>query len=190
MGQLVDGTWHDVWYDTKATGGAFKRTTAKARNWITADGSAGPTGEGGFPAVSGRYHLYVSLACPWAHRTLIFRHLKGLEDHIDVSVVHPHMLSNGWQFNDGDSCTVDKLFGNDYLYQVYLRNDPEYTGRVTVPVLWDKQQQRIVSNESAEIIRMMNTAFNDITGNMDDYYPEALRKDIDAIVAEIEGQKG
>lgn len=185
MGLLVEGRWLDQWYDTEKSDGAFKRETAQLRHWITPDGSAGPTGDAGFNAESGRYHLYVSLACPWAHRTLIFRHLKGLEEHIDVSVVHPHMLANGWQFNAGESCTTDTLFGHDYLYQVYLKNDPEYTGRVTVPVLWDKQQNRIVSNESAEIIRMMNSAFNDITGNMDDYYPVALRSEIDTINQEV-----
>lgn len=185
MGLLVEGRWLDQWYDTEKSDGAFKRETAQLRHWVTTDGSAGPTGEAGFKAESKRYHLYVSLACPWAHRTLIFRHLKGLEDHIDVSVVHPHMLEHGWQFNDGESCTTDNLFGQEFLYQIYLKNDPEYTGRVTVPVLWDKQQQRIVSNESAEIIRMMNSAFNEITGNMDDYYPAALRTEIDAMNAQI-----
>lgn len=185
MGLLVEGRWLDQWYDTEKSDGAFKRETAQLRHWVTPDGSAGPTGESGFKAESGRYHLYVSLACPWAHRTLIFRHLKGLEDHIDVSVVHPHMLENGWQFSDPESCTTDTLFGKDFLYQVYLKNDPEYTGRVTVPVLWDKQQQRIVSNESAEIIRMMNSAFNEVTGNMDDYYPADLRTDIDAMNAQV-----
>lgn len=185
MGLLVEGRWLDQWYDTEKSEGEFKRENAQLRHWVTPDGSAGPTGDAGFKAESGRYHLYVSLACPWAHRTLIFRHLKGLESHIDISIVHPDMLTNGWQFQRDDKCTVDHLFGFDFLYQLYLKNDPEYTGRVTVPVLWDKQQQRIVSNESAEIIRMMNSAFNDITGNVDDYYPVALREAIDTINEEI-----
>jgi len=185
MGLLVEGRWLDQWYDTEKSDGEFKRENAQLRHWVTPDGSAGPTGDAGFKAESGRYHLYVSLACPWAHRTLIFRHLKGLESHIDISIVHPDMLTNGWQFQRDDQCTVDHLFGFDFLYQLYLKNDPEYTGRVTVPVLWDKQQQRIVSNESAEIIRMMNSAFNDITGNVDDYYPVALREAIDTINEEV-----
>ncbi|MFY0312007.1 glutathione S-transferase family protein [Leisingera sp. D0M16] len=186
MGLLIDGKWHDQWYDTDSTGGAFKRSESQFRNWITADGSAGPSGEGGFPAESGRYHLYVSLACPWAHRTLIFRKLKGLEDHISVSVVHPDMLGEGWTFEtDEHGATGDSLFGSSHLHQVYTRADPGYTGRVTVPVLWDKTRNTIVSNESSEIIRMFNSAFDGITGNTEDYWPEELREPIEAVNARV-----
>jgi putative glutathione S-transferase len=186
MGQLVDGVWHDTWYDTKSTGGAFKRSTSRFRNWITVDGSAGPSGEGGFTAESGRYHLYVSHACPWAHRTLIFRKFKQLEDHIGVSVVHPDMLSDGWSFaTDYDGATGDDLFGSDFLRDIYIRNDPKVSGRVTVPVLWDKARNTIVSNESSEIIRMFNSAFNEITGNSDDYWPESLREEIEHVNSRI-----
>ncbi|MGQ7435614.1 glutathione S-transferase family protein [Streptococcus suis] len=181
MGLLQDGKWVDQWYDTKSTGGKFIRSVTQFRNWITPDGQAGPTGEGGFKAESGRYHLYISLACPWASRTLIMRKLKGLEDHISLSVVHPLMLENGWTFEDGSGVIKDTLFNSDYLYQVYLKADPHYTGRVTVPVLWDKETNTIVSNESAEIMRMFNTAFNDITGNHDDYYPTDLQTEIDTM---------
>ncbi|MGQ7508938.1 glutathione S-transferase family protein [Streptococcus suis] len=181
MGLLQDGKWVDQWYDTKSTGGKFVRTVTQFRNWITPDGQAGPTGEGGFKAESGRYHLYISLACPWASRTLIMRKLKGLEDHISLSIVHPLMLENGWTFADGLGVIKDSLFNSDYLYQVYLKADPNYTGRVTVPVLWDKETNTIVSNESAEIMRMFNTAFNDITGNYDDYYPTNLQAEIEAM---------
>ncbi len=176
MGLLVDGVWQDSWYDTKSTGGKFQRSSAKFRNWVTADGSPGPTGNGGFAAESGRYHLYVSLACPWAHRTLIFRQLKGLRDHVSVSVVHPDMLDRGWTFETGGfGATGDHLFGSDYMHQIYTRADPAYSGRVTVPVLWDKQQGTIVSNESSEIIRMFNAAFDSVTGNDLDFWPEPLR---------------
>ena len=186
MGQLVDGVWHDEWYDTDSTGGAFERKESTFRNWVTADGSAGPSGEGGFKAESGRYHLYVSLACPWAHRTLIFRALKGLAAHIEVSVVHPDMLSDGWTFQqDFPGTTGDRQFGLPFLRDVYLREVPGMSGRVTVPVLWDKQTGRIVSNESAEIIRMFNSAFDGVTGNSDDYWPEALRDGIEAINARV-----
>lgn len=181
MGMLVDGVWHDVWYDTKSTAGRFERSKSQFRNWVTADGSAGPTGTKGFKAEAGRYHLYVSLACPWAHRTLIFRKLKGLEDLISLSVVDPLMVENGWEFHDRDGATVDHLFGSNFLYQVYLKADPNYSGRVTVPVLWDKQTGTIVSNESADIIRMFNTAFNGLTGSGSDFCPDDLRDDIDAI---------
>lgn len=186
MGQLVNGEWSSEWYDTSKTGGAFKRDTSRFRNWVTADGSAGPSGEGGFKAEAGRYHLYVSYACPWAHRTLIFRALKGLEDMIDVSAVHPDMLTDGWTFDtDFDGATGDKLFGSDYMRDIYTRADPQISGRVTVPVLWDKAQGKIVSNESAEIIRMLNSAFDGLTGNTDDYYPENLRAQIDDVNARI-----
>lgn len=183
MGMLVDGVWKDVWYDTDKTKGHFKRESSKFRNWLTKDGSAGPTGVGGFAAEKDRYHLYVSLACPWAHRTLIFRKLKGLEDFIDVSIVDPLMLENGWEFKNRDGGTDDPINGADYLWQVYTKADPYYTGRVTVPVLWDKKQATIVSNESAEIIRMFNSAFDDLTGNHSDFYPEALREGIDEVNA-------
>ena len=179
MGLLVEGQWRDQWYDTESSGGRFRRESAKFRNWVTADGQAGATGDGGFKAETGRYHLYVALACPWANRTLIFRNLKGLADHIDISVVHPHMLDQGWSFDTWGPAQGDTLFGSQFMHQVYTRADKHYTGRVTVPVLWDKQRETIVSNESADIIRMFNSAFNDITGNTDDYYPEALRADID-----------
>ncbi|WP_319546462.1 glutathione S-transferase family protein [Ruegeria conchae] len=186
MGLLVDGVWHDTWYDTKSTGGAFKRSAAQFRNWITADGAPGPSGRGGFEAESGRYHLYVSHACPWAHRTLIFRELKGLREHISVSVVHPDMLDKGWTFETDDhGATGDKLFGHDFAHQIYTRADPNYSGRVTVPILWDKVEKTIVSNESSEIIRMFNSAFNGITGNTDDYWPEAMRDEIEEVNARI-----
>ncbi|MGR3709301.1 MAG: glutathione S-transferase family protein [Alterinioella nitratireducens] len=186
MGLLVDGTWQDQWYDTDATDGAFKRQESQFRNWVTADGSAGPSGEGGFKAESGRYHLYVSHACPWANRTMIFRALKGLNDHIGVSVVHPDMLGEGWTFDeDFPGATGDDLFGARYLREVYLKADPDVTTRVTVPVLWDKARGTIVSNESAEIIRMFNSAFNDITGDTQDFHPEALRPRIGRVNARV-----
>ncbi len=185
MGRLVDGIWQDVWYDTAATKGHFKRSESQFRNWVTSDGSAGPSGQGGFKAEAGRYHLYVSLACPWAHRTLIFRKLKKLEDLISVSIVDPLMLSKGWEFKGKDGGTVDHLFGFDALWQVYTRADPTYSGRVTVPVLWDKQKNTIVSNESAEIIRMFNSAFNALTGSTEDFYPQELRSEIDELNGRI-----
>lgn len=186
MGELINGIWHDQWYDTESSGGRFKRTTTAWRNWITPDGTPGPSGMGGFAAESGRYHLYVSLACPWAHRTLIFRSLKGLAPHIDISVVHPDMLSEGWTFaTDFPAATGDRLFGLPFLRDIYLKADPGASGRVTVPVLWDKAQGTIVSNESAEIIRMFNSAFDGLTGNRDDYCPEALLGQIDATNARI-----
>ncbi len=182
MGVLVDGKWQDKWYDTESNGGEFKREESSFRNWVTADGSAGPTGEGGFKAESGRYHLYVSFACPWAHRTLIFRKLKQLEDHIDISVVHPDMLEKGWTFStDFPGATGDKQFGLDYLHEVYIKAVPDVNGRATVPVLWDKKTGQIVSNESSEIIRMFNSAFNEVTGNTDDYWPEDLREAIEPV---------
>ncbi|MEM9393680.1 MAG: glutathione S-transferase family protein [Pseudomonadota bacterium] len=182
MGQLVDGVWHDVWYDTKSSGGKFIRTTAGFRNWITADGSAGPSGEAGFKAESGRYHLYVSMACPWAHRTLIFRQLKDLAPHIDVSTVHPDMLSDGWSFDDSyPGVSGDRLYGLPFARDIYTKADSTVSGRVTVPILWDTERETIVSNESSEIIRMFNSAFNALTGNTDDYFPEALREEIDAV---------
>ncbi len=177
MGLLMDGKWVDKWYDTAANKGRFERQASQYRNWVTSDGSPGPSGEGGFKAEPGRYHLYVSLACPWAHRTLVYRRIKGLEDLISVSVVQPLMLENGWEFPEGG----DELYGLRFLHQLYTRVDPEATTRVTVPVLWDKQRETIVSNESAEIIRMLGSAFDHLTGNRVDYYPDALQSDIDAL---------
>ena len=186
MGLLVDGVWHDQWYDTKSTDGAFKRSAAKFRNWITVDGSAGPSGESGFKAESGRYHLYVSYACPWAHRTLIFRVLKGLTNHISVSVVHPDMMSDGWSFDsDYPGATGDTLYGLPFARDIYLKTDPHMSGRVTVPILWDKERETIVSNESSEIIRMLNSAFNEITGNQDDYWPTHMHDEIETVNARI-----
>lgn len=182
MGVLVEGIWQDRWYDTKTTGGHFVRPDSRYRNWVTPDGSAGPTGEDGFKAEPGRYHLYVSLACPWAHRTLIFRRLKKLTDAISVSVVAPHMLADGWTFNEENP---DHLYGVSRLYEIYLKANPTYSGRVTVPVLWDKERETIVSNESAEIIRMLNSAFDELGDATLDFYPEALRGEIEALNAEI-----
>ncbi len=174
MGLLQKGEWVDQWYDTGHSGGEFRRQDSRFRSWLTPNGEAGPNGEPGFKAEKGRYHLYVSLACPWAHRTLIFRRLKQLQDYIDVTVVEPIMLENGWEMND-------PLYDLDFLYQLYLKADADYEGRVTVPVLWDKQTQTIVSNESSEIIRMFNTAFNHLTGNTSDYYPEDLHQTINTL---------
>lgn len=182
MGQLVDGVWHDTWYDTKSTGGKFVRSNAKFRNWITADGSAGPTGEAGFNAEAGRYHLYVSYACPWAHRTLIFRSLKGLQDLISVSVVHPDMLADGWTLDsDYPGATGDTLYGLPFARDIYTKAVPDMSGRVTVPILWDKKRETIVSNESSEIIRMFNSAFDGLTGNTLDFWPEELRDEIEPV---------
>jgi putative glutathione S-transferase len=185
MGQLVNGTWQDIWYDTSKTGGAFVRSTAGFRNWITPDGAPGPTGTGGFTPDPGRYHLYVSLACPWAHRTLIVRALKDLTPLIGVSVVHPDMLSDGWTFETTfDGATGDRLHGHPFLRDLYLRADPQISGRVTVPVLWDTERQTIVSNESSEIIRMFH-AFDGVTGNRLDLWPETLRDAIEPVNARI-----
>lgn len=187
MGRLIDGEWHDAWYDTdESSGGAFKRKDSQFRNWVTADGSAGPSGEEGFKAESGRYHLYVSHACPWANRTLIFRKLKGLEDHIDFSVVHPDMLGDGWTFStDFPGATGDRLYDRPFARDIYLKAQPDASTSVTVPILWDKSRETIVSNESAEIIRMFNSAFDGITGNTDNYYPEPLRDRIEAVNARV-----
>jgi glutathionyl-hydroquinone reductase len=186
MGLLVDGVWKDQWYDTKSSGGKFERSAAKFRNWVTADGSAGPSGDGGFKAESGRYHLYVSYACPWAHRALIFRALKGLEGHISISAVHPDMLGDGWTFaTDFPGATGDTLFDYPYARDIYTRADPKFSGRVTVPILWDKTNETIVSNESSEIIRMFNSAFDAITGNTADHWPEHLRDDIETINSRV-----
>lgn len=182
MGLLIDGEWHDKWYDTKESDGAFKRQESNFRNWVTPDGGAGPSGKAGFKAETGRYHLYVSHACPWAHRALIFRALKGLDELIDVSVVHPDMLSDGWTFDtDFDGATGDRQFGLPFARDIYTRAQSDFTGRVTVPILWDKHQNTIVSNESSEIIRMFNSAFDALTGNKDDYWPTDLRETIKPI---------
>ena len=185
MGLLIDGNWSTAWYDTTKTQGRFVRETANFRNWITPDGTAGPTGEAGFAAESGRYHLYVSHACPWAHRTIIFRQIKQLASHISVSVVHPLMLENGWSFDRDAHATGDHLLGKNYLHEVYTYGHPKASGRVTVPVLWDKYSQKIVSNESSEIIRMFNSAFNELTGNHDDYWPMTQRHDIENVNQDI-----
>ena len=182
MGMLVDGVWKDVWYDTSSTGGRFERKESSFRNWVTRDGAPGPSGQGGFAAESGRYHLMVSFACPWAHRTLIFRKLKGLEDKISLSAVEPLMLENGWTFADPEPET-----GAQTAWQVYVKADPGYTGRATVPILWDRKTQTIVSNESAEIIRMLNSAFDDLPGVESglDFFPEGLRSEIEEVNARV-----
>ncbi|MCG8491436.1 MAG: glutathione S-transferase family protein [Sneathiellales bacterium] len=185
MGLLQDGKWVDQWYDTKKSKGRFERKASQFRNWLTKDGSAGPSGEGGFKAEAGRYHLYVSQACPWAHRTMIFRKLKGLEQMIDVSVVHWYMAEHGWTFEEGPGVVPDPVNGAEFMHQIYTSADPLYSGRVTVPVLWDKEQKTIVSNESSEIIRMFNSAFDDIGALDGDYYPENLRGEIDEVNARI-----
>lgn len=173
MGLLIEGQWHDQWYDTKKTGGRFVRTEAQFRNKIS--------DEGEFKPESGRYHLYVSYACPWAHRTLIYRSLKDLTQHISVSVVNPIMLENGWTFQPFQDSTEDHLFHNDFLYQVYLRANEKYSGRVTVPILFDKKTDTIVCNESSEIIRMFNKSFNNLTGNSLDFCPTDKLNAIDEI---------
>lgn len=186
MGLLVDGQWHDKWYDTDSTGGEFKRSESQFRNFITSDGSAGPTGQAGFQAESGRYHLYVCMACPWAHRTLIFRALKGLQKMVDVSVVDYFMGDCGWTFDQhNDDIVSDDLYGLDYLYELYIKADENYSGRVTVPVLWDKKKQTIVSNESADIIQMFNSAFDGIGALPGDYYPKNLQKSINEVNARV-----
>ena len=185
MGLLIDGNWSTAWYDTEKNDGKFVRDDAGFRHWITADGAAGPTGKAGFRAESGRYHLYVSHACPWAHRTMIFRHLKALDAHISVSVVHPLMLENGWSFATDEFATGDTLYQSDFLYQIYQKSKPDVTGRVTVPVLWDKQTEQIVSNESSEIIRMFNSAFDTITCNRLNFWPMASRDAIEMINDDI-----
>ena len=182
MGLLIDGVWSDAWYDTKASQGKFVRDIARFRNWVTKDGTAGPSGEAGFAAEAGRYHLYVSYACPWAHRTLMMRSLKGLEDYISISVVHPYMVEDGWTFaTDFDGATGDTLMGKAFMRDVYIESYDKVSGRVTVPVLWDKKQHCIVSNESSEIIRMFNSAFDHLTGNTRDFWPEAMRDEIEQV---------
>lgn len=175
MGLLVDGKWRDQWYDTEQTKGKFVRQDSKFRQWIKANGTTPFTPE------KDRYHLYVSLACPWAHRALIYRKLKGLEDIISLSTVDPIMLEHGWEFKDTPGSIADELYGASFLYEIYLKADAKYTGRVTVPVLWDKKLKTIVNNESADIIRMFNAEFNKITGNTLDLYPDDLSHAIDQI---------
>lgn len=176
MGYLKEGVWHDGWYDTSKTAGEFVRTESRFRERVSADGP------GGYKAEPGRYHLYVSLACPWAHRTIIYRKLKKLEDAVSLSIVNPVMSDQGWAFQ-GNGGTADTVNGFTYLHQAYTHTQPDYSGRVTVPVLWDKQTQRIVNNESGEIIRMLNSEFNAFTGVKADFYPAALRPEIDAVNA-------
>ena len=185
MGLLQNGKWIDQWYDTSLTDGHFVRKDSQFRNWVTVDGSAGPSGIGGFKAEKYRYHLYVSHACPWAHRTMIFRSLKGLEDMISHSVVHWLMRDEGWTFDAAEGVIADPLNNATRLYQIYTRADKTYSGRVTVPILWDKKQGTIVSNESSEIIRMLNTAFDYLGAKKVDYYPEAKREEIDALNSRI-----
>ena len=181
MGLLINGEWKDKWYDTEENDGRFEREKSSFRSWITADGSAGHFGKEGFEAEPGRYHLYVSYACPWAHRALIFRAIKGLEEMIDISVVNWYMGENGWSFKPGPGVVPDPIHQAEFLYEVYLQADSNYTGRVTVPILWDKETQTIVNNESSEIIRMFNSAFDDVGAVAGDYYPEELRDHIDNI---------
>ncbi|GAA0351212.1 glutathione S-transferase family protein [Alkalibacterium iburiense] len=181
MGLLVDGKWHDKWYDTEANDGRFIRTESQFRNWITPDGGAGPSGEGGFKAEPNRYHLYVANACPWANRTMIMRKLKGLEEMISVSIVNPLMAENGWTFEEAEGVIPDPVINATYLYEIYTHVEPEYSGRVTVPVLYDLKQDKIVNNESSEIMRMLNTAFDEVGALEGDYYPEELRDKIDAV---------
>ena len=185
MGLLVKGKWYDKWYDAKATNGQFVRKVSQFRSWVTKDGSPGPSGNGGFKAQPGRYHLYLSLACPWAHRTLIFRKLKGLENIISISIVHYLMGSKGWTFDESEGTIPDINGKSKYLYEVYLKSSSNYSGRVTVPVLWDKETNQIVSNESSEIIRMFNSAFNDVGAFKGDYYPIELREKIDDLNEKI-----
>lgn len=185
MGLLQHGKWVDRWYDTKGHQGHFVRKASQFRNWVTNDGRPGPSGRGGFKAEAGRYHLYVSLACPWANRTTIFRHIKGLEEMVSLSVVHWYMGDHGWTFERGHGVSADPIHDASYLYQVYTGADPDYSGRVTVPILWDRKTQTIVSNESSEIIRMFNSAFDDVGALPGDYYPESQREEIDRINARI-----
>ena len=185
MGLLVEGKWQDRWYDTRKQDGRFVRRESQFRNWVTRDGAPGPTGTGGFRAEPGRYHLYVSYACPWAHRTLILRALKGLEAALSVSVVHWHLGEHGWTFEPGEGVTPDTVNGSRYLYEVYLKAAPAFTGRVSVPVLWDRQTGTIVNNESAEILRMLGAAFDGAGALPGDFYPEPLRAEIDAVNARV-----
>jgi glutathionyl-hydroquinone reductase len=181
MGFLLDGEWREDADFPRDASGRYIRPSSPIRNWVTRDGAPGPSGAGGFKAEAGRYHLYVSLACPWAHRTLIFRRLKHLENIIGVSVTHWHMGADGWTFADGPGVVADPIHHARFLHQVYTAAQPDYTGRVTVPVLWDKARGMIVNNESSEIIRMFNSAFDDVGAAGPDFYPPALRSEIDAL---------
>ena len=185
MGLLQHGKWVDQWYDTKKSDGRFVRKDAVFRNWVTSDGAPGPSGIGGFIAEADRYHLYISHACPWAHRTMIFRSLKGLEEMISVSVVNWFMKADGWTFLPGEGVIPDNVLNAKFLHQVYTAAEPEFSGRVTVPVLWDKKTGVIVSNESSEIIRMFNSAFDNAGAKSGDYYPEKLHDEIDVLNARI-----
>ncbi|MFD2192073.1 glutathione S-transferase family protein [Pistricoccus aurantiacus] len=185
MGLLINGEWHDQWYDTKKHGGEFVRESAKLRDWVTADGQPTPQGQEAVPAEADRFHLYVSLACPWAHRTLIMRKLKGLEPLIGASHVSPLMLDQGWTYHVDEGSSGDPVNGVEYHRQLYTLTNPDYTGRVTVPALWDKQDNRIINNESADLVRIFNDAFDEITGNRLDFYPEELRETIDAVNADV-----
>lgn len=181
MGLLINGEWHTDWYDTKLSNGRFVRKDAQFRHWVTKDGSAGPTGVSGFKAEPNRYHLYVSLACPWAHRTTIYRKLKGLEDMISISVVHAFMGENGWTFAPGEGVVSDPIINATNLHEIYTVAQADYTGRVTVPVLWDKETNTIVSNESSEIIRMFNSAFDDVGALPGNFLPEELLVEIEEL---------
>ena len=183
---LIDGRWEEKSYDTEKSGGRFRRQDSSFRSWITADGAPGPSGEGGFRAEPGRYRLYVSLACPWAHRALIFRKLKGLEAMIELSVVHWLMVEQGWSFREGEGVIPDPADAA-FLHEVYTRANPGYSGRVTVPVLWDKQRRTIVNNESSEVIRMLNSAFDGVGAREGDFYPQALRSEIDTVNERVYG---
>jgi len=183
MGLLVDGVWQDEQHSARTPDGRFVRPTTRFRNWVTEDGGPGPAGEGGFAAARGRYHLYVALPCPWAHRTVIMRMLKGLEDVVSMSVLEPLYGPRGWRFGTSPGTSPDSVNGASELAEIYLRADPRYTGRVSVPALWDKERRTIVNNESAEIIRMLNGAFGRFTNLRTDYYPPALREEIDRVNA-------
>ncbi|GHB28367.1 glutathione S-transferase family protein [Salinicola rhizosphaerae] len=185
MGLLIEGQWQDQWYDTKGNGGEFVRESAKLRDWVTPDGEPGPEGQPGLKAESGRYHLYVCYACPWAHRALVMRKLKGLEKVIDVSWTSPLMLDQGWSYHVDEGSSGDSLNHVEFHHQLYTLTDPDYTGRVTVPALWDKRNGRIVNNESADLLRIFNGAFDDLTGNRLDFYPTDLRETIDAVNADV-----
>ncbi|MGQ7242228.1 glutathione S-transferase family protein [Salinicola sp. V024] len=185
MGLLVEGEWRDQWYDTKSHGGEFVRESARLRDWITPSGEPGPEGQAGLTAEAGRYHLYVSLACPWAHRALIMRKLKGLEALIGVSHTSPLMLDQGWSYRIDEGSSGDDINHVDFHHQLYTLTDPHYSGRVTVPALWDRQRRCIVNNESADIVRMLNSAFDELTGNRRDLYPADLREVIDEINADV-----
>ena len=175
MGLLIKGKWKNKWYDTRSTGGRFVRKESQFRNWVTIDGSSG------YKAEPHRYHLYISLACPWAHRTTIFLKLKDLEEIISVSIVDPVMGDNGWEFTNSSDTIPDTLYGKKFLYQIYTKAKPDCSGRVTTPVLWDKKNETIVNNESSEIIRMFNSEFNEITKNSMNYYPKELQDKINQL---------